>query len=58
MTRLQLNYGAPKLEMYAVFNLIKKIRSFRAGREFTLRVENQALSWLKTYSMDQAMIGR
>ena len=58
LTRTQLNYGAPKLEMYAVFYFIEKFHSYLAGREFTLRVDNQALSWLKTYSMDQAMIGR
>ena len=27
-------------------------------RKFTLRVDNQALSWLKTYSTDQDLIGR
>ena len=25
---------------------------------FTLRMDNQALAWLKTYSTDQAIIGR
>ena len=58
LTRTQLNYGAPKLEMYAVFYFVEKFHSYLAGREFTLRVDNQALSWLKSYSMDQAMIGR
>ena len=58
LTRTQLNYGAPKLEMYAVFYFVEKFHSYLAGREYTLRVDNQALSWLKTYSMDQAMIGR
>ena len=58
LTRTQMNYGAPKLEMYAVFYFIEKFHSYLAGRDFTLRVDNQALSWLKTYSMDQAMIGR
>ena len=58
LNRTQMNYGAPKLEMYAVFYFIEKFHSYLAGREFTLRVDNQALSWLKTYSMDQAMIGR
>ena len=57
LTRTQLNYGAPKLEMYAVFYFVEKFHSIFAGREFTLRVDNQALSWFKTYSMDQAMIG-
>ena len=58
LTKNQLNYGAPKLELYAVFYFVEKFHSYLAGREFTLRVDNQALSWLKTYSMDQAMIGR
>ena len=58
LTKTQLNYGAPKLEMYTVFYFVEKFHSYLAGREFTLRVDNQALSWLKTYSMDQAMIGR
>ena len=58
LTRTQMNYGAPKLEIYAVFYFIEKFHSYLAGREFTLRVDNQALSWLKTCSMDQAMIGR
>ena len=58
LTKSQLNYGAPKLEMYAVFYFIEKFHSYLAGREFTLRVDNQALSWLKTYSMDQALIGQ
>ena len=58
LTKTQMKYGASKLEMYAVFYFIEKFHSYLAGREFTLRVDNQALSWLKTYSMDQAMIGR
>ena len=44
--------------MYAVFYFIEKFHSYLAGREFTQRVDNQAFSWLKTYSMNQAMIGR
>ena len=58
LRKTQLNYGASKLEMYAVFYFIEKFHSYLAGREFTLRVDNQALSWVTTYSMDQAMIGR
>ena len=55
LTRTQLNYGAPKLETYAIFNFTEKIHSYIAGREITLHMDNQAL---KLYSMDQAMIGR
>ena len=58
LTRTQLNNGAPKLEMYAVFYFVEKFHSYLVGRKFTLREDNQALSWLKSYSMDQAMIGR
>ena len=57
-TRTQLNYGAPKLEMFAVFYFIEKSHSYLAGREFILREDNQALLCLKTYSLDQAVIGR
>ena len=32
LTRTQLNYGAPKLEMYAVFYFIEKIHSYLAAR--------------------------
>ena len=44
--------------MYAVFYFIEKFHLYLAGREFTLRVDNQTLSWLKSYSMGQATIGR
>ena len=40
LTKTQLNYGAPKLEMYAVFYFIEKFHLYLAGREFTLRVDN------------------
>ena len=56
--RRQLKYGAPKLEMFAVFYFFEKLHSKLAGREFTLRQDNQALSWLKTYSVDQDTIER
>ena len=49
LTRTHLNYGASKLEIYTVFYFIEKFHSYLAGREFTLSVDNQALSWLKTY---------
>ena len=44
LTKTQLNYGAPKLETYAVFYFVEKVHSYLAGREFTLRVDNQARS--------------
>ena len=36
LTRTQLTYGTPKLEMYAVFYFIEKFYSYIARREFTL----------------------
>ena len=54
----QAKYGAHKLEMYAAQYFILKNHSYLCARKFILRVDNQALSWLKTYSTDQALIGR
>ena len=54
----QAKCGAPKLEIYAAYYFILKNPSNLCARKFILRVNNQALSWLKTYSTDQALIGR
>ena len=58
LTTTQAKYGAPKLEMFDAYYFILKYHSYLCPRKFTLRVDNQALSWLKTYSTDQALIGR
>ena len=58
LNEAEQRYGAPKAEMLAVVFFVEKFRCFLAGRKFVLRVDNQALSWLKTYSMDLRMIGR
>ena len=58
LTTTQAKYGAPKLQMFAAYYFIVKYHSYLCPRKFTLRVDNQALSWLKTYSTDQALIGR
>ena len=58
LTTTQAKYGAPKLEMFAAYYFIVKYHSYLCPRKFTLRVDNQALSWLKTYSTDQALIDR
>ena len=58
LTITQAKYGAPKLEMFAAYYFILEYHSYLCPRKFTLRVDNQALSWLKTYSTDQALIGR
>ena len=44
--------------MFAAYYFIVKNHRYLCPRKFTLRVDNQALSWLKTYSTDQALIGR
>ena len=51
-------YGAPKAEMFAVITFVEKYRAYLGSEPFKLRVDNRALSWLKTYSMDQSSIGR
>ena len=54
-TDAEMKYGAPKAEMLAV---VEKYRAYLGSEPFKLRVDNRALSWLKTYSMDQSYSGR
>ena len=54
----EMKYGAPKAEMFAVVTFVEKYRAYLGSAPFKLRVGNRALSWLKTYSMDQSFIGR
>ena len=54
----EMNYGAPKAETFAVFTFADKYRAYLGSEPFKLRVDNRALSWLKTYSMNQSYIGR
>ena len=37
---------------------MEKYRAYLGSAPFKLRVDKRALSWLKTYSMDQSYIGR
>ena len=53
-----MKYGAPKAEMFAVVTFVEKYRAYLGSAPFKLRVDNRALSWLKSYSMDQSYIGR
>ena len=53
----EMKYGAPKAEMFAVVMFVQKDRTYLGSAPFKLRVDNRALSWLKTYSMDQSYIG-
>ena len=50
-------YDAPKAEMFAVITFVEKYRAYFGIAPFKLRVDNRALAWLKTYSMDQSYIG-
>ena len=54
----EMKYGAPKAEMFAVVTFVEKYRTYLVSDPFKLRVDNRALSWLKTYSMDQSYIVR
>ena len=44
--------------MFAVFTFVEKYRAYLGSELFKLRVDNRALSWLETYSVDQSYIGR
>ena len=54
----EMKYGAPKAEKNAVVTFVEKYRAYLGSAPFKLRVDNRALSWLKTYWMDQSYIGR
>ena len=54
----EMKYRAPKAEMFAVVTFVEKYRAYLGSEPFKLRVDNRALHWLKTYSMDQSYIGR
>ena len=53
-----MKYGAPKAEMFAVIPFVENYSAYLGSAPFKLRVDNRALTWLKTYSMDQSYIGR
>ena len=54
----EMRYGAPKADMFAVVTFVEQYRVYLGSEPFKLRVDNRALSCLKTYSMDQSYIGR
>ena len=54
----EMKYGAPKAEMFAVITFVEKYRAYLGSAPSKLRVDDRALAWLKTYSMDQSYIGR
>ena len=47
----EMKYGAPKTEMFAVATFVEKYRTYLGSESFKLRVDNRAISWLKTYAM-------
>ena len=54
----EMKYGAPKAEMFALITFVEKYSAYLGSEPCKLRVDNRALNWLKTYSMDQSYIGR
>ena len=58
LSETEIKYGAPKAEMFAVITFVEKCRAYLRSALFKFRVDNRALAWLKTYSMDQSYICR
>ncbi len=58
LSATEQKYGAAKAEMLAAVKFIKNFRSHLEGRQFVLRVDNQTLKWLKTYSMSSDIVAR
>ena len=54
----EMKYGAPKAEMFAVVTFVENYRAYLGSEPFKRRIDNRALSWLKTYSLDQSYIER
>ena len=54
----EMKFGAPKAKLFAVVTFVEKYRAYLGSAPLKLRVDNRALSWLKTYSMDQSYIDR
>ena len=58
LSDIEMKYGAPKAEMFAAITSAENHKSYLGSAPFKLRVDNRALAWLKTYTMDQSYIGR
>ena len=54
----EMKYGAPIAELFAVVTFVEKYRVYLGSKPFKLGVDNRALSWLKTYSLERSYIGR
>ena len=55
LNQTEMRYSAPKSEMLASIYFIEKYRPYLTRGVFSLRTDNQALSWLKRYSMTIGM---
>ena len=51
-----MKYGAPKAKLFEVVIFVEKYRAYLGSALFKLRVDNRALSYLKTYSMDRVIL--
>ena len=58
LSNAEMMYRAPKAEKFAVITFTEKYRAYLGNAPSKFRVDNRALAWLKTYSMDQSYIGR
>ena len=58
LSKTEMKYGAPKAEMFAVITFVEKYRAYLGSAPFNLRIDNRALAWLMTYSMEQNYIVR
>ncbi|MCP4478141.1 MAG: hypothetical protein GY818_08640, partial [Planctomycetaceae bacterium] len=54
LTGPELKYSAAKSELMALVYFCNHYRQYLLGRSFVVRVDNQALVWLKTYSGDRS----
>ena len=54
----EMKYGATKSRNVCSSHLRGEVRAYLGSAPFKLRVDNRALSCLKTYSMNQSYIGR
>ena len=54
----ELNYSSHKGEMFAVLFFMKKFRHFLLHRPFILRIDNQALKWLKSQDPPSSLVSR
>ena len=54
----EIKIKAQKAELFPVFKFVEKYCVYLVSTPFMLRLDNRALSWLKTYWVDQSYIAR